>query len=104
MSIRTMPAGRLSPAIQRIALNSTAVALNSTLGALHDFLISAESANARLSFTGVALKANGTGIVIPSGVTPLLLEGIGDATQIRAVAVSGSPILNILGWKRVTDK
>ena len=104
---RTMPAGLISPNFQRIAANSTAQGLNSTSQLCHSFLFSVESANVRIRFDSMNSTTNptaNTGVLFTTTVQPYFLSGIGDASKIKIVKATGSPIVNITAFKYPSDK
>lgn len=101
MPKRTIPHGLTSVGFQRIATNSTATTLNSTVGAGSTFLISTEAQGARLTFDGSTPTAN-TGVLIIAANSPVFIQGVKGTTLKIARAAAGA-ILNIQGWKNVGE-
>ena len=101
---RNAPAGLTSPVFQRIVLNSTATALNSTAGAGSAFWLSVETQNARVRFDGTSPTAN-TGTLLLTANSPYYFEGVFNAaSKMKFVAVTGSPVLQVNSFKRVGDQ
>lgn len=98
MSRRTIPAGLINVAFQRIATNSTATALNSTAQTGTAFLISAEAKAARITFDGSTPTAN-TGVLFTSTAGPIYLEGI-DGSKVKIARSAAGTIVNVQAWRR----
>lgn len=98
MAKRNTPAGLIYQGFQRIATNSTATSLNSTVAAGQSFLISVETQSIRLRFDSTAPTAN-TGILVLAANSPIWLDGIKGSTVKIARAVAGA-IVNVQSWTR----
>lgn len=104
MTSRNIPAGLTTPVFQRLVLNSTATALNSTAGAGSAFWVSVETANARVRFDGTNPTAN-TGTLLLTGNSPYYFEGVFNAlAKMKFCAATGAPILQVSSFKRVGDQ
>lgn len=97
MAKRNIPAGLVNVGFQRIATNSTATTLNTTVGAGSIFLISTEAQGARLTFDGTTPTAN-TGVLIIAANSPVWLEGVPGSALKIARAAAGA-ILNVQAFK-----
>lgn len=98
MPTRNTPTGLIYQGFQRIATNSTATGLNSTVAAGQSFLLSVEAQSIRLRFDSTSPTAN-TGILIIAANSPIWLEGIKGSTLKIARAAAGA-IVNVQSWTR----
>lgn len=98
MSRRNTPAGLIYQGFQRIATNSTATGLNSTVAAGQTFLISVEAQSVRLRFDSTSPTAN-TGILLLAANSPHWLDGVKGSTVKIARAAAGA-IVNVQSWIR----
>jgi hypothetical protein len=98
MARRNTPAGLIYQGFQRIATNSTATGLNSTVAAGQAFLISVETQSIRLRFDSTAPTAN-TGILLIAANSPFWIDGVKGSTVKIARATAGA-IVNVQSWTR----
>lgn len=97
MSARTFPAGLVLVGEQKIALTGTAVvAVNSTVRPASKIIFSVETATVRMKF-GSTIPAATTGVLFIAGNYEL--DGPSGSSTWKFTAVSGSPVVNIAGFK-----
>lgn len=85
-----------SAGFQRVALNTTAVALNSTVRASNVLDISVESADARYRMDGTAPTST-TGVLIQSD-TILRFEGYNGTALLKFCAAAAGSVINVQGY------
>lgn len=98
MPRRTIPAGLVNVGLQRIALTSTATALNSTCQLGHAFMVSVETQSVRVRFDSTA-PTTSTGILLTAANSPYYWEGV-DGTKPKFIRVTSGAILNVQAWTR----
>ena len=97
MTTRTVQAGLTPAGFQRIALNSTAVSLNSTTRRAHVLDISAETQNARFRADGISPTAS-TGVLLPKD-TRIRLKGFNGTSALKFCAATAGAVLQVQGWR-----
>jgi len=100
---RNAPAGLISKAFQRIALNSTATALNSTAQVGTTVLVSVEAQNVRVTLDGSTTPTANTGILLIPGNSPYWFDGV-DASKMSFARATSGAIIQVQSYKRVGDK
>lgn len=100
MSRRTIPAGLINVAYQKVTMNSTATFLNSTAQTGSAFLISTEAKAVRITFDGSTTPAASTGVLLTTTTSPLYIEGV-DGTKMKFARAAAGTILNVQAWRRV---
>lgn len=98
MTKRNTPSGMIYQGFQRIATNSTATGLNSTVSQGQAFLISVEAQSIRVRFDSTVPTAN-TGILLLASNSPHWIDGIKGSTMKIARAAAGA-IVNVQSWIR----
>lgn len=94
---RTIPRGLLPQGFQRLALNTTGQALNSTVKLAKVLDISVETQNARYRSDATAPTAT-TGVLLVSGQR-YRLEGYNGTSNLKFVAATAGSVINVQGWK-----
>lgn len=105
MTTRVMPAGLINAGFQKSAVNSTAVALNSTIRAAgaSAFHISVETRAVRLRADSTA-PTSSTGVLLTTTGSPYLFDAYHGSANFRFVkATSTNAAINIQAWKRSGD-
>ena len=99
MSRRTIPAGLISVAFQKITFNSTATNLNSTAQTGSAFWISVETQSVRATFDGSTTPAASTGVLLTAANSPYFLEGL-DGSKVKLARATAGAIANVQAWRR----
>ena len=101
---RNVPAGLINGGFQRIVINSTATALNSTCQVGTSFIVSVETQSVRATFDGTTTPTANTGILLTAANSPFFLDGIGVPASMKFARVTAGAILNVQAFKRPGDK
>ena len=94
---RTTLPGLINVGFQKITLNSTATALNSTCRAGRVFVFSVETQSVRATFDG-STPAASTGVLFTSDSSPFILDGV-DGSTIKLARTAAGAIVNIQAFK-----
>lgn len=100
---RNAPAGLISKAFQRLVLNSTATALNTTAQVGTTVLLSVETQSIRVTLDGSTTPTANTGVLLTAANSPYWFEGIAVPNLKIARATAGA-IVNAQSFGRVGDK
>lgn len=104
---RNIPVGLVNKGLQRIVLNSTATALNSTAQLGSVFLVSVETQSVRVRFDSVnsttAPTAN-TGILLTAANSPYWLQSIVDPSKMKFARATAGAILQVQAFGYVSDR
>lgn len=100
---RNVPAGLISKGFQKITMNSTATALNSTCQIGTSFLVSVETQSVRMTLDGSTTPAASTGILLTAANSPYWLMSVNGANLKFARATAGA-ILQVMSFGWPSDK
>lgn len=98
---RNAPAGLVAKGSQRIALTSTATALNSTCLGGTTLYLSVETQSCRVALDGTTPTSN-TGVLLSAANSPYWLEGI-DSSKLKIARASAGAVVNVASFKRVGE-
>jgi len=87
----------ISKGFQKIALNSTATALNSTCQIGRVFVLSVEAQSVRATFDGTTTPAASTGVLFTADNSPYTIGDI-DGTKFKLARAAAGAIVNIQAW------
>jgi hypothetical protein len=100
MTQRTIPAGLIPVATQRIVLaNSTAVTPNAAVRAGSTWLFSVEGANVRIAMNSTTATLT-TGVLYRSSPGVYTLDGFNGTSKVTIQRTTGAPVVNIQAFTR----
>jgi hypothetical protein len=100
---RNAPAGLVSKGFQKITLNSTATALNSTCITGTTIWLSVETQSVRVTLDGATTPAASTGILLTAANSPYWIEGL-DGSKLKIARATAGAIVQVQSFKRVGEQ